>query len=146
LALFGIVRTLEQVRCLRGERNQAGERDLEALVGVVATLQQPSDFLLPFGQLTVLPVIDVPGNTLVEQQVGQTVQALRQLLALFGQRADAVLMIGLLGLVAPAQMIQHLGKERLRDADGPQHLPDLLQDVVFLDPHLLGRVGGIADD
>jgi hypothetical protein len=39
-ALFGVVRTLEQVRRLRSEGNQPGKRDFELAVGLVAVLEQ----------------------------------------------------------------------------------------------------------
>ena len=62
-ALFGVIRTLEQVRRLRSEGNQPGKRDFELAVGLVAVLEQAVYFLLPLGDLLVFSIIDVPGNS-----------------------------------------------------------------------------------
>ena len=61
-ALFGVVRTLEEVRRLRSEGNQPGKRDFELAIGLVAVLEQAVYFLMPLGDLLVFSVIDVPGN------------------------------------------------------------------------------------
>ena len=62
-ALFGVVRTIEQVRRLRREGNQPGKRDFELAIGLVAVLEQAVYFLMPLGDLLVFSVIDVPGNS-----------------------------------------------------------------------------------
>ena len=145
-ALFGVIRTIEQVRRLRREGNQPGKRDFELAVGLVAVLEQVVYFLLPLGDLLAFSVIDVPGNTPVEEQVGQPIEPLGQLLAFLLKIAYAIVVEVLFGFVALAQVVHHLRKKTLGDVDGAQHVTNLVEDHVLLDPYLPIRRARVADN